>query len=389
MMDSNTRLNSSAGFHESDYHTPRTRRKLRLLERKSVACMCTGVSVFLVLLIALAVTVSLRVTGSRDSFEYQETLGDTRLVPFNPSYCHAIYLESKDAVASMHLLRNKPPLTGWSNISFDSSFVITESTEYVDNYGWYDYGADAVYLEDIDYVTWNFHLNKGSVIHIDTCHEGNPDDSATFVLVEGKTNYANWRDNLGTIEGNQIPKCLTTDNQMLTVNHKVAQSNEYYLIFYSPTDSSPTDSSPRVNLTIELLRTEYVIDTDTNPSCTTSIKDKNNCQINVPLGGQRYALLEVGSEENNKIKYGDKVTLTWVCFSRSWVYILIFACPVIFFTLLFVAMYCVITVFWNRKLKSYETLRNGMITNESNSSAFKIVYEHPEKRSMNLIASTQ
>ena len=379
-MDSKKSQNCTV-FHESDYHTPRTGRRLRLLERKSAACMCTSCAVFFVLVVVLAVTVSLKFTGNRGSFDYQETLGDTRLIPFNPSYCQAIHLESRDTDANMYLLDDKPPLNGWSNITFDTSFVIKEYTEYEDNYGWYDYGDDDDYIVDIDYVTWNFHLNRGSEIYIDACHEGTQDDSATIVIIDGKSSYANWQQEIENLIGYQIPQCST--GNVLKVNRIVGTSNEYYFVFYSP-----TDSSPQVNASINLFRTEYTVNNNNNiPSCSIAMPT-NSCQIKVPLGGQKYALIQIGDTESSKVKYGDKASLTWVCVSRSWVYLLIFAVPVLFFTLLFVSMYCIIMVFWNRKLKSYQTLGGNTGTSNDdtgNSGVYKIRYENPEKKSINLI----
>lgn len=374
---------SPAVFHESDYHTPppRNRRRRRILERKSTACMCACFSVFLVIVIAFGIAVGLRVTGTRDLIEFDETLGDTRLVHFDPSYCRKVELSTGSAPATMYLLHEKPPLTGWSNITFFPSFVITEYKEYVDDYGWYDYG-DLVYVEDIDYVTWNFHLNKGSEIYVDACID-TTGTTASFILIKGKSNYINWQDGDNSFENHvTLQPCSTAESDgSAAINRKVSNSDEYYFVFFSPSDN---DLRPRINLTLALHRTEYVVDSNsTGSSCTTEAKSKN-CLLSVHLHGQTYTLIQTSSKETGKVKFGEKVRLMWICHSRSWVYVLIFFCPVVFFASLFTAMYCVITMFWNRKIKSYETLREGIASEEN--SAIRIVYEHPEKKSINVIS---
>ena len=375
---------SSTVFRESDYHTPspRSKRRRRLLERKSTACLCTCFCIFLVILLALSVAVGLRVTGARKSFVFEETLGDTRLVEFNPSYCRGIGLETRhDVPATLYLLKDRPPLTGWSNISVDSSFIITQYKEYIDSYGWYDYG-DFEYAVDIDYVTWNFHLNKGSEIEVEACVD-TKDASATFILIEGKSNYEDWEDSYDSFTGYPIPLCSADQENRILYSRTVPKNNEYYFVFNSPSDV--IDLSPRINMTLSLHRTEYIVDSTSSSSCVT---EENTCSLDVALNGPTYSLVQTNDKETEDIKFGDKVGLEWKCIPRDWVYVLIFFCPVVFFTCLFVSMYCIVIGFWSRKLRSYRSLHEE-ITSDNNST-YKIVYEHPnEKRSINLLSSSK
>ena len=361
---------NSNGFHESDYHTPspRNKRSNKLLERKASACMCTTISVVLVVAVFLGVSIGLRVTGTRNSVDFKETLGDTRLIRFDPYYCEGMHLDSPKANATMYLLDQKPPLSGWSNITIDGSFVIDDVDTYFEYYGWYGYG-DYV-EEDIQFVAWQFHLNSGSTFKLETCIDTSYADSY-FYLVKGKSNYAYWASSLqdNTLIST-IPACSESP---LLVNQPITASDEYYFIFYAPDQLTV---SPRVNLTLSLYRTEYTVDSKQASSCTTTT-NTGSCSLAVPLGSHKYALLQTTNKETKSIKYGSKVSLTWICQSRDWIYVVIFFCPVIFFVLLFTAMYCVFVFFSSRKLRSYETL--GNINSERNGNRlFKIGYR-PKK----------
>ena len=378
---------SSTVFRESDYHIsppPRNRRRAQLLERKSTTCMCTGLCVFAVIIIAFCVTIGLRETGNRSSEDFEETLGNTRLLTLIPSLCRAIQLTSlNNAPATLYLLDSEPPLSGWSNISFAPSFVITKYIEYVDNYGWYDYG-DLVNSEEINYVAWGFHLNKGSQIKIQACLDNDDASVTNFLLLQDKSEYNNWLDGESFTEYS-IPFCSESRLTDLELNHTVMRSNEYYFVFYSP---DIDDNEPRINMTLWLNRTEYVVPAN-NTQVTSCTADGNGhrCSLTVPLHGSKYSLVQTSNKETKDVKFGDKVNLEWVCFSRSWVYVLIFSCPVIFFSCLFITMYCIFAMFWSRKLKkSYQTLDNA----DNNHITYRIGYEHPdEKRSINLQSSTR
>lgn len=376
---------NSAVFRESDYHTPpplRVSRSKRILERKSTACMCACFWVVLVVLVMFCVTVGLRVTGSRDVYDYDQILGDTTLVQFDPLYCNGIKLISFDAPASLYLLSERPPLTGWSNISLEGSFVIKDYKDYVDDYGWYDYGEYAI---NVDYITWSFSLNKGSLIDLSVCLDDvqSSEAGARFILLRGSNTYNNWRNDLKVNEeySYYLQSCSGAFiDKIPTI--KVSSDDEYYFIFLSSSDSN----DPHVNLTISLRRTEYVVSSNISKSlmCTTgSDNTEDSCTVSVPYRGkQKYSVIQTTNQETNKVKYGSTVALKWKCLSRSWVYASMFACPVIFFTTLFISMYCIIVYFWNRKLTSYNRLNNANNSNETNTQ-FKIVYGDQEKSSIN------
>lgn len=364
-------------FRESDYHTPRNgKRKRAILERNSTACLCMIFSIVAVIIIMLSVALGLRFTGTRDVLSYTVTLGDTQLITFNSFFCQGVYLESNMRSADMYVTGKYPPLSGRSDIFLSASFQITDYTEYVDYYGWYDFG-EIYYNKEIDYVTWNFRLYKGSVIELTACLTSQGNGDAKFFLVKGRRKYSLWKDNPNKYsEGHYtINPCFGLIDKFM---YEVNDSDEFYFVFYA------SEGQPKVNISLYLNRTEYSVD-DANPSCTA--EHNKPCCIDIPLHQYQYAVIITNNTSTDDIKYGDEINLIWKCISRDWIYVIMFFIPVLFLGTLFIAMYFVFRKFNNRKLNSYEVLGvNRNITDNCRTKQAKLVYdEAPCNTAVNLL----
>lgn len=351
-------------FHESDYHTPRG--KNVLLKRNSSACLCLVISVVLLFFLFFGITLGVRLSGTHNFVTLSVTLGDTQLIVFNNHFCQGATLtvDTDEAKANMILLKDKPLLSGKSNIVIEANFQITDYVEYEDIYGWYDYDE---YSEVINYVTWSFHLYQGSTIQVDAClpYGG----QAVFYLVQGKSNYNGWKTNRqGYNEMADISSCNGVSNYDMM--YDIVEDDKYYLVFMA------IQGEPFINITLNLNRTEYAVENLASQHYCNATS-QSPCTLDIPLNSYHYALLSTMDTTTTHLAYGSKITLVWKCNARQWIYVIMFFLPMIFLSALFISMYCICVWFTKHKCRSYKTLDN--INSDPPSRQAKLLYEEPSR----------
>ena len=348
-------------FHESDYHTPR--KKNVLLKRNSSACLCLVISVIILFFLFFGITLGIRLSGTHNFVTTSVTLGDTQLITFNNHFCEGATLavDTNEAKANMILLKDKPLLSGESNIVIEANFRITDYIEYEDIYGWYDYDE---YSEVINYVTWSFHLYQGSSIQVDAClsHGG----EAMFYLVQGKSNYNGWKTNRqGYRDMASISLCNLVSNYDMT--YDIVEDDKYYLVFMAIQDE------PFINITLTLNRTEYAVENLASQHYCNATS-QSSCTLAIPLNSYHYALLSTIDKTTKHLVYGSKITLVWKCKARQWIYVILFFLPMIFLSALCISMYCSFVWLNKRKFRSYQTL-NNINQSDPPSKQAKLLYE--------------
>lgn len=354
----------SQGFHESDYHTP-TSRKKAILERNSTACLCLLVTIVVLTVALLFLVVGLRLTRAHNKEMYKITRGDTQLIKVNSHFCQAIDLIvlTQNVPLKMTLLNKEPQLLGSNNFTLNADFPITDFIDYRYEFGWYDYVEQTETI--VNYVTLSYQLYTGSDIQLSACISSD-EGEAELHFIEGKSNYQKWTNSFEGRYSNvlPIPSC---DSSNLNFAHTIDRSERYYLVFKSITEE------PFINITLMLIRTEYTV--NINDQVSSCINNNSDCSLPLSLSVKPYyALIETIATETSN--YGKAVDFTWRCQSRDWMYVIIFFIPLIFGFILFTSMYCIFVYFNKRKLKSYSSLNGGTVNYDSGRKV-NLVYNDP------------
>ena len=296
-------------------------------QQRSGLLVCMLCSLVFVTIVLICVTVGLRLSGSRNVLTYQSTVGDTRLIGFDGTFCSGGEMDVGESpsgyVGNMYFLDAEPPLTAINYLVLAGSFYINTGLE---NYDFYSYETTGIV-----YVSWQFHLYPGSVIATQSCVSGGVAD---FIVIQGNSNYNSWLRRLVNsyyAYDAALAPCGSLQNPVFTFS--INEEADYYVVYYA------TSGNPLIRMRLYVNRTEY--EPSQPPSCT--LNNNGTCTAEAQSSTQ-YVLLETGRPNNATITYVQSLNLVWRCDAKDGVYAAIFFVPVVVLTLIccgFFVVFCV------------------------------------------------
>lgn len=296
----------------------------------------------LVIIIAIAIvaiSVGLHYgTESNDLDAPKEyALTDKVIRSYKGDFCEGLQAVSTDipnnaqSNATLYLLSSRPPLVG------RESFNLSEKPIFNNN-------------NNLHY--WNFYLNTGSVLTMNTCYPSASSYDVKFYLIKGSANYNRWTNDP---RSSYAVKYVRLSLQCQTVTYQVQRDELYFFVFYW----EPYFVLPSVTLDIDFQfdRTIYGISQDTVvEKCSIPLDGQSSCSLSVPMSSSYTALLSLNT--SLPVDYNDGANVQVNCQPRGWLYAVIVVCsvvPVLVIIALVITCVCIRV----RKAKKYSALRTS------------------------------
>ena len=283
---------------------------------------------FMVILIVVICSISIRYSGGQEGSDNYYAPGDTRIVSYNPAFCQSLTLKDTSSTgATLYLLKEKPVLTGSDN------FTITQQ-----------YNIQPIYEHHLYY-----YLHQGSDVSGTMCLISGT--TSKFYLIKGTNNFNHWKDD-GHSSNTLVYFDITAPcGSNRTFTYSITREDQYYFVFYNPSYS--TNSVVGGTLTFNRALYQIANQNDIVDSCFAGGRS-STCTLDVPFQSNYTALIIVDSSES----MDDSISIDTSCGARVWMYAVITVVPVLFVVLCIIGTVVTCTLVKRHRQKKYEPLND-------------------------------